>query len=72
MVYDASVTTPEDLLATVEKLGFEPDLVATPARNVGDPEARVDLTRLPDDIRSLFDRAHKQEKLVLLRFSGPG
>ena len=75
VVYDAGALTPEDLLATVKKLGFDPDLVATPNsgnEDKADAEARLDLTRLPDDIRALFNRAREQRKLVLLRFSGPG
>jgi hypothetical protein len=71
VTYDPERVSPAQLLEAVTRLGYRPELVPTPADRGGEASAaRVDLARLPEDLRLRFEQATAADKLVLLRFSG--
>ena len=68
--YDPARVRPEQLLALVRELGYEPELASakpTPAAAL-----RVDLAALPSDLGARFERARATQRLVLLDFTAPG
>lgn len=71
VTHDPKVVAIEAMLEAVEKLGYTPAVVAANAGGDAQEIAAVDLSRLPEDLRTLFQRAGEAQKLVLLRFTGP-
>ncbi len=73
VTHDPELIAVETMLEAVRKVGYTPEVAAA---NVGVGEthtfAAVDVSRLPEPLRALFQRAGQAEKLVLLRFTGPG
>jgi hypothetical protein len=72
VTYDGEMTSVDDLLASIQKLEFEPVVVEHEVGSKADVVTKIDVAALPDDLRDLFAEAGKAAKPVLIRFSGPG
>ena len=71
---DADTTDPGELTAAIRRAGFTPQIVETTASrpSVQRPNQQLDTSKLPDDLVALLAQAKRDNKLVLLRFTGPG
>lgn len=71
--YDGNRIQPEEMLAAVEKSGFQGRIVPVPEDSNGSAGGkRYALDRLPASLRQHFAKAKEQGKYVLLAFHGPG
>jgi len=59
------------ILARVEELGYEPELVRS-SRAVPPELARIDPACLPADLQELLARARAMDAPILLEFFAPG
>ena len=71
MAYDPGEVTPEDLLASIRELDFEPEVIE-PVRETKRAVDHIDPAVLQDELAQVFARSRDSGKAVLLRFSGPG
>ena len=71
ITFDGAVIAREDMIASIKAVGFEAVVVPKPEAPTA-TLASVDTSVLPDDLRQLLAKARTDNKLVLLRFTGPG
>ncbi len=72
VTYNPREVSSDTLLEAVRKLDYTPQLV-TRAEGGGEaPADQVDAAQLPKELAALFAKARESNKVVLLKFSGPG
>lgn len=72
VTYSPKELSSDTLLEAVRKLEYKPELVTRTEGGGEKPSDQVDAAQLPKELAALFAKARETNKVVLLKFSGPG
>lgn len=72
VVYDPKLTSIDDMLAVIEKEGFEGKVVERTGDIEESKAVTIDLATIGEKLKTIFDKAAAEGKLVLVDIHGPG
>ena len=73
IAYDSGRVAPADMLRAIHNQKFEGKVVETGKPVAARPtRQRLDVSRLPEDLRRTVEEAKRRQKLLLFAFTGPG